>query len=155
MTPIYRICQYISKEKVIVRFIFNLEPVSQARPRISRYPYLHEYDTKEVKAFKENVNLMAQKMMQEHKLAPFDGSLEVRVVFYRPVQKSISKIEHARRVRGSVLPSVKSDLDNYIKSFFDGCNGAIWKDDNLITDLHAVKRYSDEPRIELEVLQLG
>ena len=137
-----------------MHFTFNIEPVAQARPRYSSNPYPHAYDPIKVKKFKECVNLIAQQKMAELKLEPFDGALEVKLEFYRPIQKSVSKIEYRRRAIGSSLPVVKADTDNYIKSFLDACNGAIWIDDAQITDLHAKKRYSDNPRIEMEVLKI-
>lgn len=73
--------------------------------------------------------------------------------FFRPVQEKISKKEKARRIRGTVLPIVKPDCDNYIKSLLDGMNGVVWKDDALITDIFAHKRYSDKPRIEITIME--
>lgn len=72
---------------------------------------------------------------------------------FRPVQEKISKKEKARRIRGTVLPIVKPDCDNYIKSLLDGMNGVVWKDDALITDIFAHKRYSDKPRIEITIME--
>lgn len=68
-------------------------------------------------------------------------------------KKKISKKEKARRIRGTVLPIVKPDCDNYIKSLLDGMNGVVWKDDALITDIFAHKRYSDKPRIEITITE--
>lgn len=122
-----------------VRFSFDIEPVAQARTRYTSRPYPHEYDPIEVKRFKRQVNAMATQKMQQLGLEPLNGALEVKMTAYRPIQKSISKIEHARRATGMSLPVVKPDADNYIKSFLDALNGVIWVDDALITDLHVKK----------------
>ena len=93
-----------------MKFIFNLEPVAQARTRYTSKPFPHEYDPMPVKKFKKQLNALATKQMAEKGIKPFDYAIEVKVVFYRPVQKSISRIEHERRVSGRVLPVVKPDV---------------------------------------------
>lgn len=93
-----------------MKFIFNLEPVAQARPRFTSKPYPHEYDPPSVKRFKKQLNAMAAKQMAEKGIKLFDEAIEVNIVIYRPIQKSISKVEHERRVLGRVLPSVKPDV---------------------------------------------
>nr|WP_320443163.1 RusA family crossover junction endodeoxyribonuclease [Limosilactobacillus oris] len=50
---------------------------------------------------------------------------------------------------------MKPDTDNYIKSTLDGLNGLLWDDDNQIVDLVASKFYSDNPRVEIEVEEVG
>ena len=106
------------------------------------------YDPKKVKQFKKSV---AQEAMLTYHEKPLTGNLKVDLVFYRPIQKSVSKLEYERRMSGKTLPTVKPDLDNYIKSFLDALHGIYWHDDALITDIHASKRYSDQPRIEITV----
>lgn len=82
---------------------------------------------------------------------PLEGEIYLKVAFYRKVQKSISKKEHERRIKGHVRPIVKADLSNYLKSFEDALNGVLWKDDAMIVHEEIDKYYSDKPRIEVEV----
>lgn len=70
--------------------------------------------------------------------------------FYRRIQKSISKKEHARRANHEVKPAIKSDIDNYTKSVFDGLKMA-WFDDGQIVETHAFKDYDENPRTEIEI----
>lgn len=109
------------------------------------------YDPEKVKKFKKELSQLAR---SQYKDDPLDGMLEVDVWFYRPVQKSLSKKERTRRLSGAHRPTVKPDLDNYIKSTLDALNGILWIDDSHIVDLHAHKRYSDRPRIEITVKEL-
>nr|WP_262336409.1 RusA family crossover junction endodeoxyribonuclease [Limosilactobacillus fermentum] len=48
-------------------------------------------------------------------------------------------------------PTVKPDLDNYIKSTFDALNGILWVDDNLIISLEAKKYYAEQPHLTVEI----
>ena len=132
--------------------IFEIEPVEQARPRaayIGRRIIM--YDPEKVKNFKKELSQLAKLHYRDD---PLDGALEIEISFYRPVQKSLSKKERARRLSGEHRPTVKPDLDNYIKSTLDALNGILWTDDAYIVDLHAHKYYSDDPHIEITVKEL-
>ncbi|APU45303.1 Holliday junction resolvase [Limosilactobacillus fermentum] len=135
-----------------MRFEFDIEPVEQARPRAVRFGKgIRMYDPKKVAVYKKQLGYLARQAMQERGLEPYDGPLEVRMQFYRPVQSSISKKERDRRLLGAHRPTVKPDLDNYIKSTSDALNGIIWADDNCIVGLMAEKFYAEEPHLMVEV----
>lgn len=135
-----------------VKFEFDIEPVEQARPRATRMRKgIRVYDPKKVAVFKRQLGMLAKQQMLDRGLEPFDGPLEVRMVFYRSVQTSISTKERARRLSGVHRPTVKPDLDNYIKSTSDALNGIIWADDNCIVGLMAEKYYADKPHLVVEV----
>ena len=135
-----------------MKFEFNIEPVEQARPRAVRFGKgVRMYDPKKVAVYKRQLGYLARQAMQERGLEPYDGPLEVRMEFYRPVQASISNKERARRLLGVHRPTVKPDLDNYIKSTSDALNGIIWADDNCIVGLMAEKFYAEQPHLMVEV----
>ena len=136
----------------MVRFEFEIEPVEQARPRAVRSGRgVRLYDPNKVAIFKRHLGMLAKHNMLELGLDPFDGPLVVRMEFYRPVQASISKKERAKRLSGVHRPTVKPDLSNYIKATEDALNGILWVDDNLIVTETAEKKYSESPRIVIEV----
>lgn len=135
-----------------MRFEFEINPVEQARPRATRMGKgIRLYDPKKVTIFKRQLGMLAKQQMLDRGLEPYDGPLEVHMEFYRPVQASISKKERSRRLSGVHRPTVKPDLDNYIKSASDALNGIIWTDDNLIVSLQADKFYSERPYLVVEI----
>lgn len=135
-----------------MRFEFDIEPVEQARPRATRMGKgIRLYDPKKVTVFKRQLGMLAKQQMLDRGLEPFDGPLEVCMEFYRPVQASLSQKERARRLSGVHRPTVKPDLDNYIKSTSDALNGILWADDNLIVSLQAEKFYSERPHLVVEI----
>lgn len=135
-----------------MKFKFDIEPVEQARPRAVRFGTgVRMYDPKKVAVFKRQLGMLAKQQMLDRGLEPYDGPLEVCMEFYRLVQTSISKKEQARRLSGVHRPTVKPDLDNYIKSASDALNGIIWEDDNLIVSLQAEKFYSERPHLVVEI----
>lgn len=139
-----------------MRFEFDIEPVEQARPRATRFGKgIRLYDPKKVSVFKRQLGMLAKQQMLDRGLEPYDGPLEVCMEFYRPVQASLSQKERARRLLGVHRPTVKPDLDNYIKSTSDALNGIIWSDDNLIVSLQAEKFYSERPHLVVEIRRAG
>lgn len=135
----------------MAKYIFNIAPEAQARPRATRMGRgIRLYDPKKTADFKKQLHLLAS---AKH-VVPIQEALSVEIWFYRTVQKSISKKEHLRRTTGRVRPTVKPDTDNYIKSTLDALNGILWRDDAQIVDLTAHKFYSDNPRIEIELEEI-
>ncbi|MBN7275536.1 RusA family crossover junction endodeoxyribonuclease [Ligilactobacillus pobuzihii] len=134
-----------------MKLMFDIEPVHQARPRATTRntggTHARLYDPPKVKSFKTQLQYLAK----AKRIQRFNDSIEVSLKFYRRVQDSVSHIEHDRRISGVHRPTVKPDVDNYIKATLDALNGIIWKDDAQIVTLHAAKYYSDHPRIEMEI----
>ena len=127
---------------------FNIEPVEQQRPRAARRgASITIYDPPKVKAYKRRIKFMAL----ERNITPYDEPIEIDVKIYRRNQKNVSRVEMDRREHCESLPSVKPDLDNYIKSLSDALNGVFWTDDSKICKLTAGKFYSQKPRIEVIV----
>lgn len=136
-----------------MELVINEIPQPQPRPRITvRGKYAHAYEPKSITEYKR---LVAGKYRSEHKQQlPLTGALSVDVRFYRPIQKSISKIERQRRLLGESLPTVKPDIDNYVKAILDALNGLAFQDDSQIAVLYARKIYSDKPRTEIEITEI-
>lgn len=125
------------------------EPVAAARPRVTRWG---TYTPPKYKAFKSKVEL--QYRMQHHNKQIFERGLPLvaHYHFYRSIQKGLSKKEHDRRARHEVRPTVKPDLDNYIKAIQDGLQ-ACWFDDGQVTDYHVSKDYDEHPRVEVKICE--
>ena len=133
----------------MIKLTFDFPPVAQARPRATRFGRgIRLYDLEQVHVYKAQLAESAQFMYHGE---PLTGPLKVELWFYRPVQKSLSKKERSLRLTGAHRPTVKSDVDNYIKSTLDGLNGLLREDDRQIVDIIAHKYYSDQPRIEIKV----
>lgn len=137
----------------MIKLTFNFPPVAQARPRATRFGRgIRLYDPKPVHVYKAQLAQSARFMYHGK---PLVGALKVTIRFYRAIQSSESKKRHRLKALGSIRPTKKPDLDNYIKSTLDGLNGVLWADDNEIVELHTYKYYSDDPRIEIEVEEIN
>lgn len=139
-------------EGVVVSFRFDIEPVEQARPRATRFGKgIRLYDPAKVQRFKKELGTLARERVKGDDRFPLGGPLRVTINFYRPVQKSLSKKERSRRLSGAHRPTVKPDVDNYVKSTLDALNGLLWADDAHIFELQAGKFYSDHPRLVVTI----
>lgn len=137
----------------MIKLIIYGEPVAQGRPRFSRRGnFVTTYDPPKSKAYKALVKCQA--LTQWHN-DPLQGALACKVKVYRSIQKSGSKREKALKEAGKIRPTKKPDVDNYFKGVTDPLTGIIWEDDNQIVEATISKYYSNEPRIELEIEELG
>lgn len=133
-------------------FTFEIEPVPQLRPRTSaRGGHVRVYDPPKVKQFK---SILHNLVTEQYDKPPMTGALSVSLLFYRPIQRSLSNIERQRRLSNQHKPTVKPDVDNYIKSTLDSLNGVLWEDDSQIVKLTAEKRYAEKGKIIITVTQL-
>lgn len=130
-------------------FTFDIEPTPQLRPRASaRGGRVRVYDPPKVHQFK---NLLHDLASAQYKRPPLMGALEVDLIFYRPVQRSLSKTEKSRRLSNQSKPVIKPDVDNYVKATLDALTGVLWHDDSQIVKLVSEKRYGETGKIIISV----
>jgi Holliday junction resolvase RusA-like endonuclease len=102
--------------------------------------------------YESRLALAAQQAMGDRPL--FDGPLAVEVVAYMPIAASWPKKRKTAALTGAERPTVKPDLDNFAKSL-DALNLVVWVDDSQIVDMTVAKHYSDQPRMEITVRNIG
>lgn len=78
---------------------------------------------------------------------PIGVALAASVEVMMPVPKSASRKKARRMLDGLEAPTKKPDLDNVAKSILDALNGLAYKDDALVCSLHAIKAYSESPKV--------
>lgn len=93
--------------------ILHIEPVEQARPRATRYGRsIRVHDPPKVSKYKKELYQLAKELYHGDRA---DGAIEVEISFYRPVQKSLSKVERSRRLSGEHRPTVKKLHQKYVR----------------------------------------
>lgn len=93
--------------------------------------------------------------VREHIKVAIDAPVSVKMRFYYPIPKAWSKADKTAAREGTKRPVVKPDIDNCVKGCFDALNGIAWKDDNRVVEESSSKWYSDTPRIEIEIEEVG
>lgn len=82
---------------------------------------------------------------------PYAGPVVLRLCAYRAVLSSLSKARRALALSGELAPSTRPDFDNYAKLAADALNGLVWVDDAQIVTAVIHKRYSEAPRLVIDV----
>ena len=81
------------------------------------------------------------------------AAFTVEWYFYLPVSDSCPAPQRNAKLWGFDLPNHKPDYDNLEKFYLDCANGILWRDDAMVIDAGAHKRYSSQPRIEVEIME--
>lgn len=79
------------------------------------------------------------------------GPVELKITAYMPVPKSWSVKLKQQALAEIILPTVKPDGSNILKSVEDGLNGIAYEDDKQITQATVCKKYGAVPRVEVEI----
>lgn len=125
------------------------EPVPKGRPRFTRSG--HAYTPPSTRAYEEALAYQAAVVMGNR--APLTGPLEVSVLAFMAVPRSWPEQKQAEALNQIVLPTKRPDADNFFK-IVDSLNGVVWRDDAQICKAHVLKRYSDKPRLQIEVREM-
>lgn len=124
------------------------EPKGKGRPRFGNG---RTYTPQPTRNYEAALRFAAQAKMQGAAL--MEGPLRIEVLAAFSVPKSWSNKKQAAAHAGTVRPTGKPDIDNVLKTL-DAFNSVVWRDDAQIVHATITKRYSDRPRLRIEVEQM-
>lgn len=119
-----------------------------ARFRIAkkgRKQFVMSYQKKTVKDRADSIKIQVKNQLPLN-FKIYDNPIGVRVIFTFPPLKGWSK----KKLRNTVYKDVKPDIDNLLKSLFDGMNGVVYTDDAKICEVSASKIFGLKAKTELE-----
>ena len=122
------------------------EPQGKGRPRFSTVCGHVKTRTSDQTVIYENL-VKTEYRNQSGVRFPDDAMLDVRVMAYYTIPKSISKKKRQAMLDHKVRPTKKPDFDNIGKVICDSLNGIAYRDDAQIVDAQVRKFYSDTPRV--------
>lgn len=100
-------------------------------------------------AYEQLIAASAAEVMRDRPL--YQGPVICALTINVPIPASWSKAKRQRAATGVEFPTATPDADNIIKAIFDGMNGVVWRDDAQVIGLSAIKRYSEQPCVLVEV----
>lgn len=131
-----------------MKFIIPGEPKAKGRHRTSNG---HSY-TPDSTAMYEN--WIKQCYLQAADNERLEGQIEAHIKAFFSIPKSFKGTKRQMMLSGAIRPVKKPDWDNIGKVVCDALNKMAYGDDSGIVDGRVQKYYSDEPRVEVELIQL-
>lgn len=122
------------------------EPVAKGRPRFGRgYAY-----TPDVTRNYQNALAYAANLAMRGAL-PLTGPLRAELFVGLPIPQSWPAKKRSDALSGLIWPDVRPDGDNYEKMAWDALKGIAFADDKQIVRWSGVKKYTDKPRMRIEI----
>lgn len=135
----------------MITVIVDGNPGVKKRPRFTRMGKLVKtYNPEENVSYENWIRLCYKNQIGEMAYKD-DDTLKVSIIAYYQVPKSWSKKKTEQALANEIKPTNSKDVDNIAKIILDALNGVAFKDDHYVTDLEVKKRYSDIPRVEIEI----
>ena len=123
------------------------QPTGKGRPRFTRAG--HTYTPEKTKDYE---NLVRTTFISSYpKAIPLEDAVRVEVVAYFAIPKSYSKKKKEECLYGHIQVQSKPDADNVSKIILDSLNGYAYIDDKQVVELHVIKMWSNEPRVEVYI----
>ena len=83
-----------------------------------------------------------------------ETAVAIHLGFIKSYPKNLPKKEASRERRLREALVRKPDLDNMVKAAIDGVKGTVLKDDTVVTQLSAEKRFGPEPMTMITVKEI-
>jgi len=138
-----------------INFVIPGEPVAKARPRVVRLKSgaAHSYTPKETVSYENLVRIcFLDEVGTDFK--PMVGQFVLKVDAYFSMPKSRPKKWQQLASAGIIRPTKRPDWDNVGKIVSDALNGIAYRDDSAIVDAWIRKWYSDQPRVEVRIIDI-
>lgn len=121
---------------VVLEFNGVLKPKERARRRGDGGGMFTPDETREAHRFLANLGRLAMRGA-----SPIEGPVMAEVFIRVAPPTSWSKRRKDAALAGDILPDVKPDSDNFIKTLYDGLNKCVYKDDAQICLKIVLKMY--------------
>jgi len=134
------------------KFTIAGEPHGKGRPQFSTRGGVVRAITPRRTVIYENLVRMEYQQQCRGIKFPDDAMLIVRITAFYGIPVSKSKKQKEAMRQGIIRPTKKPDCDNVVKSILDSLNSVAYRDDVQVVDVTVSKWYSDEPRVEVEIV---
>ena len=138
-----------------IRFTIPGIPFGKQRPKFSSVGnYVKTYTPDKTVEYENMVRLFYQQAAKGF-MFPDDAMLDVRIIAYYEIPKSVSKKKRQQMIERKLRPVKKPDWDNIGKVICDSLNKIAYHDDSAVVDAQVRKFYSEKPRVEVIIRQIG
>lgn len=140
------------------------DPIAKARSRRRRLAdgRIMDYDPQQIEKNKASQYLtwyvqtyfdseVDEKIMEASDLASADAFV-LDVVLHIPIPKSDSAPVRNAKLWGLIPHNQKPDSSNLLKFYEDAANSVLYDDDSMLCHVSAKKKWSDNPRTEINIM---
>lgn len=139
----------------LIKFSVPGQPFGKQRPKFSRAEkYVKTYTPGETVSYENLVKLM-YRQVAKGKMFSEDAALDVRIIAYYEIPKSVSKKKRKLMLEHKIRPTKKPDWDNIGKIICDSLNKVAYHDDAAVVDAQVRKFYSENPRVDVSIRVIG
>jgi len=138
--------------KNTINLTFNISPVPASRPRVTRWGTFYGKKYKEFKREMGMLLIESDKTSEVNPVLWIEGLISADMTFFVPMAKSWSKKK--KLAKESKYADNNVDIDNLCKEVLDGLEGRYYFNDNQIVMIRARKYYSNNARVEFELLPI-
>jgi Holliday junction resolvase RusA-like endonuclease len=134
------------------------EPAAKGRAKFARIgrgagSFVTAYTPKKTRDYEALIKAAGQESMNGAQ--PLAGPVFMLVAALLPIRASWTKAKQKAAAAGTLWPVTKPDTDNFTKIAKDALNGVAYYDDAQVVIEHALKRYSYESGLYIEIEPLG
>lgn len=134
-----------------IKFSVPGQPFGKQRPKFTRAgQYVKTYTPDKTVSYENLVKLMYQQAAKG-KVFSEDAALDVRIIAYYEIPKSISKKKRKAMLAHKIRPTKKPDWDNIGKIICDSLNKVAYRDDSAVVDAQVRKFYSEQSRVDVTI----
>lgn len=128
-----------------IEFTVNGTIRGKARPRFTKQG--HAYTPENTRDYEE---LVRQAYDRAAEGLYFGGPVRLDILCRHRTPKA-SRQKTADMQMGLIRPQVRPDIDNVAKIIMDALNGAAYKDDSQVCELHVTKCYDEEASVKIRL----
>lgn len=124
-------------------------PVPKERPRArivtphGKKPFISMYTDSKTREFEELVGRLAKYAMLGH--PPMTRGVELQVTIYVQINPEWATWKRLAAEGNEIVPTVKPDISNVVKSIEDGMNKIVYLDDSQVISSDVVKLFHTGP----------
>ena len=125
----------------------------KGRPRFQRLGnFVKTYTDKDTVNYENLVRLS----FIESGCKPYDSEVQLKAVIkiYITPPKATSKKKLQQMLEGKIRPTKKPDIDNVLKSLFDGLNKVAYNDDTQIISVLCEKYYGETEKLVVDICDI-
>lgn len=132
------------------RVRFNPDAPKRFNPKTKKFTRRYGKTPAKTVSYEKLIRQECQVAMFSQKFKQLEVAVQVDLYIFCPIPQKL-KITHQKdSISCYPLPICHPDGDNVAKAILDALNGVLYRDDRQVSDISIKKRYSDNPRVEIE-----